>query len=617
MPRTPRRFPESDAHMMQFIRSKGGKFIVIPIVVAFIAWMVLELGMQATGAGTPGDMGSVNGEKITVEAYRSAVEAMNQRAQEQNDGKSPTPEQQRVIRESAWEQLVTDALIRQEMERRRIGVTDREITIAATTLPHPQLAQQEIFQTNGQFDIAKYRNFLAGPQASDEMLGELEGYYREMLPRRKLESQLSAGARVTDAELWRAFQDQNEKATVELISLDLSRLAPGEVKVSDSEVRSYYDANPDRFERPRTARLTVAYLSKATTPADRAAALQNALRIRQEIAGGGDFAAIAKRESQDPGSAANGGDLGTFTRGQMVGAFDSAAAALPIGELSQPVETSFGYHLIQVTARGGDQITARHILLPIGRSEAEQAKLDARADSLPLLTERRDIAFAARAVGATLRRGVTLTESLPVIPGVGQAQEALDWAASAAPPENGKPAWSDVYENENTMYMVQLESYQPKGRMSLAEAKPQITRDLILKRKREQARKVGEQMVAELRAGKSMQQVAAARGLTVQVTGPFARIEPNPVLGQANAAIGAAFGTPVGQVSNVVESTAGLFILRPTQRVGADRAVFQAQREQQRMGVTQQMQQGMVQRWLASARENAKIVDNREKLGVI
>jgi peptidyl-prolyl cis-trans isomerase D len=599
--------------MMEFIRSKAGKFIIFPTVVFFLLFMVWGI-VAETGQTAPTELGRVNGEPITILAYQNAIEQLTQQAQEAGGGKI-TPEQQREIRERAWNQLVNDAIMRQEMERRGIGVSNDEIVFAAKNLPHPQLAQQEIFQTNGQFDISKYQAFVAGPQATDEWLATLEGYYRNLLPRIKLERQLAAGSRVTDAELWRAFQDQNERATVEYVALDLARLAPGQVNVTDAEVRAYYESRPEAFERPRTARLTVAYIPKTVTDADRQAALQRAQQIRQELAGGADFAEVARRESQDPGSAAQGGDLGTFGRGQMVGAFDSAAFSLPVNEISQPVQTQFGLHLIQVQERTGDQVKARHILLPVGKSEAELAKLDARADSLSDRAERSGMDVAARAVGAAIRRGVSINESLPAIPGVGPAQEALDWAATAEQTaEGGKRPISDVFENENALYLVELESYAPKGRMTLAEATPQIRRDLVVQKKREQARAAGQKMVAEVRAGRTLQQVAAARGLTVANVGPFARVEPNPALGQANAAIGAAFGVPIGQVSNVVETQTGLFIIRPLQRTPADRKAWEAQKTQQRAGATYQMQQSTLQRWMESARRKAEIVDNREKL---
>ena len=162
--------------------------------------------------------------------------------------------------------------------------------------------------------------------------------------------------------------------------------------------------------------------------------------------------------------------------------------------------------------------------------------------------------------------------------------------------------------------MVQLESYLPSGRMTLAEATPQIRRELTLQSRRATARKAGEQMVAEIRGGRTLQQVAQARGLTVQTAGPFTRVQPNPELGQANAAIGAAFGTPINQVSDVMETPTGLFIVRPTARTAADRSAFEAQKAQQRSVQEAQLQQGIIQRWLQSARQSAEIEDNRERI---
>jgi peptidyl-prolyl cis-trans isomerase D len=494
-------------------------------------------------------------------------------------------------------------------------VTDAEIAYAARFQPHPQFAQADIFQTNGQFDLGKYQQFLASNQADEQTLLSLEQYYRGMLPRQKLERQLVAAARVTDAELWRAFQDQSETATVEFVSLDVVRLAPGDVQVSDAEVRRYYDEHKDEdeFERPRTARLNVAFLPKTITPADREASLTRARAVRQELVGGADFATVARRESKD-GSAAQGGDLGTFQRGQMVPAFDSAAFSLPIGQLSDVVETDFGFHIIKVTERTGDQARASHILIPIAKSDAEMDRLDAKADSLQELAERSGMDRAARAVGATLRRSVSVTETMPIIPGVGPGLEALDWAAGISRDEEaGEHPVSDVMDTEQAVYLVQLESYVPRGRMTLAEATPQIRRELTLQRRREIARRAGDSMVAQVRAGRSLQEVAAARGLQVRTAGPFTRVQPNPELGQATAAIGAAFGTPLNQVSNVVATETGLFIIRPTARTTADRAAFQQQREVLRMSQEQQMQQGIVQRWLISARQNAKIEDNRDR----
>ncbi len=602
--------------MMQMIRSSVGKFMTILIVGGFLIWMVYGIGMEVSGTtGRPGELGSVNGQPISLEAYQAKVQQLQQQYQEQGGGRL-TAEQQRQLEDRAWEDLVNQILLEQEMSRRGIGVSDDEIRYAAMNVPAPQIANQEIFQTNGQFDIAKYRQFLGGPQASDELLAQLEQYYREVIPQSKLQRQVSAGTFVSDVELWRMWQDQNEQATVEYVALDLAKVAPGTPTVSEAEIRRHYNENKDDFERPRTARLSVAYLPTSVTPADQAATLQKVQRLRAEIAGGADFAEVAKRESTDQGSAAQGGDLGTITRGQMVAPFDQAVFSLPVGQLSEPVQTQFGYHLIQVTERT-DTLTAkaRHILIPMGKSDEELARLDARADSLETLAQSQDLQRAARAVGATFRQGVTVSDQLPYIPGVGPALEALQWAASEwASREGNEKLVSDVFDSEQAYYVVQVDNYLPKGQMTLAEATPQIREKLIVEKKRAQARQAGEQIVAAVRGGPTLQQAAAARGLAVQNNGPVTRGAANPVFGQATAAVGAAFGTPLNQVSNVVETPAGLFIVRPTQRTAADRRAFEVQKSELRSVAVMRLQQEQTQRWLDSVRRRAEIEDNRDQV---
>jgi peptidyl-prolyl cis-trans isomerase D len=601
--------------MMQIIRSSAGKVMTILIVGGFLLYMVYEVGMQVTGAGgqRPGELGSVNGTAIPLQAFQERTQQMEQQFRTQSGGRLTT-EQVREIQDRTWDEMVGQILIDQELGRRGIRVTDDEIKFAAMNRPVPEYARQEVFMTNGQFDINKYRSYLASPQASDEVLMGLEQYYRNLIPRSKLEEQIAAGVYVSDDQLWRMYRDRTETATVEYVSLDLAKLAPGSVQVSEGEIRSYYNEHRDEFERPRTARFTVAYLATAPGERDRQAVVAHAQELRDRLAAGGDFAAAARAESSDSVSAREGGNLGTVRRGQMVAAFDSAIWALPVNEVSQLVQTQFGYHILQVTARGGDTAVVRHILLPIKKSDAELEQVDARADSLARLSETQPLERAARSVGAVLRQGVTVTDELPYIPGVGGAMEALDWAAAEVrDPTAGEHPVSDVMEGPQGFYMVRLESYLPKGRMTLAEATPAIREKLILRKKRESARAAGDQIVAAARRG-TLQAAAAAKGLTVERTGPFTRLEPNRVFGLASEAVGAAFGMPLNQVSPVVETTAGLFIVRPIARTGADRATFNRDKAQMRQALIGQLRQQSVQRWLDSARRAARIKDNRDKV---
>ena len=600
--------------MMQDLR-ENTKIVMIIVALAFVGLMVFEWGMDISGQSSgvqTGELGRVNGETISYQAYSAAYQELYNQARAQA-GADLSPEQVKQLEDAAFNQVVNDILLQQEMQRRRIRVTDEEIRQAALWNPHPQLMQNELFRTNGQFDIQKWQQFVSGPTANEQMLLQLEDYYRGVIPREKLLRQVTAGMYASDAELWQIWKDRNETVTADYVSLNLSQLVPGEVEVSSREIEAYYEENEEDFRREATARFKLGVLSKTPTAADTVAAFQRAQAVRQEILGGADFAAVAERESADPGSKDLGGDLGQVTRGQMTEIFDAAVFSLPVGELSEPVQTPFGYHLIRVEERDGDQARARHILISIEQTEAALDQLYARADSLEELAAQVGIDRAARATNAEVRTGVLAAEDQAMIPGVGSVIEAIDWAREESEVDGGETV-SPLFETPQAFYVAEVESFTPAGLMSLAEATPEIRRLLILEKKKAQAREIGQELVAEVRRGKALEQAASERGLQVQSVGPVTRLSPNPAFGQATAAVGAAFGTPIGQVSDVVETSAGLFVVRPTARTEADATEFEEQKMQLRMLLQLQQGQQEVARFVQSLREEATIVDNRDEV---
>jgi parvulin-like peptidyl-prolyl isomerase len=138
----------------------------------------------------------------------------------------------------------------------------------------------------------------------------------------------------------------------------LAKKISDDTHFTELDLRAYYDANKGEFEEAKGSHILIRFKGssvplkpneKDLTPEE---ALAKAQEIRKKILDGGDFAALAKAESDDAGSAAKGGDLGPpFKHGQMVAPFDQAAFSLPIGEVSEPVKTPFGYHLIKITSR--------------------------------------------------------------------------------------------------------------------------------------------------------------------------------------------------------------------------------------------------------------------------
>ncbi len=601
--------------MMRDLREKT-KLVMIVVALAFVGLMVFEWGMDASGtsvASQTGELGRVNGEPVPYEAYSMAYQSLYDQARANAGSATLSREQIRQIEDQAFNEVVNDILMGQEVRRRGIRVSDAELVQAARWMPHPELMQNELFMTEGQFDINKYQQFLTSPAANEDLLLQLESYYRSQIPRSKLMRQITAGLYVSDAELWKVFRDQTETATVDYVPLNVSILVPGDVEVTDAEVRDYYNANRDRFTRPETGRFAVAAITKAATAADSVAALDRAEALRQEILGGADFATVARRASADLGSAANGGELGVFGRNQMVPEFEEAAFSLPVGQLSEPVESPYGFHLIEVLEREEEQVRARHILVSYEPTDEALDALYARADSLEMIAERAGVQRAAQATDGIYRPEVVLSMEEAYIPGVGSALEAVEWARDEQLEDEPMDV-SGVFETPEAFFVVELLQYSGAGRISLEAATPEIRRQLILEKKREQARQIGQQMVQEVRGGKSLEVAASERGLTVEQAGPVTRTGFNPAFGQANAATGAAFGVPIGEISDVVDTPGGLFIIRPTQRTQASREQFELQKEQLRQMALFQLQQESVARWMEDVREDANIIDRRDEM---
>lgn len=596
--------------MMRTMR-ENTKVIMVITTIAFVALMVFEWGMDLSGRtsaqASGGEIGRVNGESISYEEFRRVYSALYDQ-QSQFMDRPMTAAEIREIENAAWEQVVLDRLVNQEVKRRGLEATDAEVRQAARLAPPPEFFTNPLFQTDGQFDPAKYEQFLAS-SGDPTLLLQLEAYYRQLIPRNKLYRQVVAGAYTSDAELWGLWRDQNERVRVRYLAIEPSAVVPpGSVSVTDDEVRAFYRAHQKEFQRPARAQVRLVVLDKAPTAADTAAARDRALALRREILAGADFAEVARRESADPGSAARGGDLGTFGKGVMTPAFEQAVWSLPLRRVSEPVLTPYGFHLIQVLSRTDDQANARHILIPIERSEESELALLARADSLEALGESMSLEEVASRFGLSTRTA-TFNADIPLVAGIGSVDDGADWAFNEAQPGDVSP----VFETQNVFYMFELIEKHPAGTFPFDEVALAIRARIESDKMLERARQVGREIVEQLRTS-TLDEVAQARGLEVREAGPFARTDFVPGLGQANAAIGTAFGLEEGQTSGLVEVDGTLFIIRTVEKIPADREAFEEQKESLRARVAAGLEQARWARFLNALKERAKIVDFRDQV---
>jgi peptidyl-prolyl cis-trans isomerase D len=584
--------------------------IFLVVVLAFVGLMVFEWGMDISGqsSGRPQELGRVNGTSIRYEEWSRVYDALTEQARAERG--RLTDEDLRQLREAAWDQLVTEVLIQQELRRLGIRVTDEEIRAAFRTAPPPWLREHPAFQTDGRFDAQKYREYFTSPAADRQLLLQIENYYRSVLPRIRLMEQLSTGIVVTDAELWQLWRDRTERVRVEYVVLDPRVLVPDEsVSVSDAEVRRFYEQHRKDYGRPAQATLAAVSLLREPSAEDTAAAIARARALRDSVLAGADFAELVRRHSADPGSREAGGELGWVRRDEVVGPLADAAFALRPGQVSEPVVSPSGVHLVRLLDRRGDSIRVAHLLLRIGLTEESELRYLEQVDRLETLALRRGLRAAADSLGLPVRQ-VTVVEGSTFVAGVGELGSAVEWAL------HDSTAVGDVsplYENDAGYHIFELLSRRAAGLAPLDEVRASVERRLLTDRKKERVRRTAEAIVAAVRNGASLRDAAAAHRLEVRTSPPFTRMDFVPDLGQMNEAIGVAFGLPEGAVSDVVEANDRFYVLRVLERIPPDRQAFEAQKEVQRAQLANLRRERQWELHLRELRRRAEIRDFRDR----
>jgi peptidyl-prolyl cis-trans isomerase D len=593
----------------------SAKYIWIIIVVLFVGGFLLAQTSGLLGRApvtTTTAVAKVNGEDILATTWYQTTQNLEADAT-QRGNQSVTLDERQRLQDQAFDQLVTDALLRQEFRRRGISVTDDEILQAARYAPPPQFMQSPELQTGGQFDPAKYQRFLQSPVARQNgLLFQLEQYYRTEIPKQKLFDQVANDVYVSDEELWRRWKDAHDSAQVSFVAFGPDLISDSAVRVTDDEIRAYYDTHKKLFERPGRAQVSIMIIPRAVTAADSAAVRARAVALRSRILGGEKFEDVARAESADSTSAVNGGSLGRGGKGKFVAPFETAAYALKPGEISQPVLTPFGYHIIRVDEKKGDTLALHHILLRIQQSDSVAARTDRRADSLARLAASSDqpakFDSAARVLHipvlkAEVIEGNPLSVNGQFIPSVGP------WAFQGARPGET----SELFDAEDGYYLARLDSLIPGGTRSLDQAKSDI-RTYLLRQKKIDALLPQATNFAKVAAASSLESAAKLMNMELVKTKPFTRVTGVPELAQYPEAVGAAFTLPLNTVSAPIRAMAGVVVERVDNRIPASRTAFEAQKEVLRQQALQSLRQQRVREFLANLRAVANIDDRRKKI---
>lgn len=592
------------------------KYIWVLVALVFVGGFLLYessglLGRTPVTASTA--VAVVNGTEIPYNAYLARVQNAVQSEQQRDPSRTLSQDDNRRIENAVFDQMVAEVLLADEYRKRGIVVTDDEVREFARYAPPQWILQAPELQTNGRFDPEKYQRYLGSAQARQSgLLYQLEQYYRSEIPREKLFDQVQAGAYVSDAELWRAWRDQHDSAQASFVAFTPTPDTAAAKAISDSDLRAYFNAHKSEFQALGRASLSVVMIPKAITAADTAAARARADSLRAEIVKGAKFEDVAKRASDDSVSGAQGGELGKGGRNRFVPEFEKAAYALKVGEISQPVLSPFGFHIIRVDERKGDTLSARHILVTIKPSDSTTARVDKEADKLSRAAANSEqgakLDTAAKQLGLPIMK-VQAFEDQPAVAGGRLIPSVSAWAFGGARPGET----SELFDDDNGYYLARLDSLQPGGEAKFENVKDEVRARVAAQQAIDKLVPAA-QSLATAAASSTLESAASQAGKKVETTPMFTRSSMVPGLGQFSEPIGAAFSLPVGAVSQPVKADDGVYVLRVDKRVLADSTAWQKQKDVQRATRIQQLRQQRIQMFLQDIRSAAKVDDHRKEI---
>ena len=363
--------------MLDVIRSNaqswGVKIAFGIIILVFVFWGVGGL----TGGPTTVIL-TVNGDPVTIQEFQRKYEQLEQQVRAQYPDIDAAGLKSMKLKQQLIQNLVLEKLLMQEATRIGVVVTPVELRQLIESFP-------AFHNAEGKFDPESYLSML---KAQHNSAGNFEAELRNNMLVNKLRTDVTAGAFVPEAAVKDLFRYEGERrileyvlypvgdytakvavedaqikdyyeanqaaftlppqADVEYLLIGAEALAAAQV-ISDQAVADFYEKNAAQFATPDMVRARhILILSDAkASPEDQAKAKARIEDAAKRLKNGEDFAKVAKDVSEDPGSAQNGGELGWFAHGQMVPEFDKAAYELKDGQVSEPVKTDFGWHLIQ------------------------------------------------------------------------------------------------------------------------------------------------------------------------------------------------------------------------------------------------------------------------------
>lgn len=575
--------------MIRFLQSHSPvkKILLASVILLFCFVLVISLVPNPTqqfgGISNANVLAKVGGEEITLDQVQRRASSIAERAQY-------PPQLVPFLMGRALEGMIGEKALLAEGERLGLKITDEEV---ADALKRGQLG--EILFPNGQFiGDEKYEDFVASQFKMSKP--EFERLVRDSLLSDKVRNLIAQGASVSDADVLKAFKEQNGKVKLDYAVLTLDdvqsqvKVTEPEVKnyferhksvyqagnpekrkvtyavlpaakipgaeVTDADVQRYYNDNQDKYRVPEQVKVSH-ILIKTIGPDNKpdpnldAPAKAKAEALLKQIKAGANFADLAKKNSQDNagpdgGSAAKGGSLGWIQKGQMVAEFEKTSFELQKGQMSDLVKTQFGYHIIHVDDKQPGHVRPLAEVKPEIEqqlsAEKKQRALGDAANSLQSQARSASIEKAAEAKGAQVFHSDFFgpTDSLPGVNFAPEFMQAVFGAAPKSPPV--------AVPTQNGVVVFQVNEVQPPTPPQYEKYRVKAENDL----KAEKARNLLNSRLQELsnrgRATHDLKKIAKELGATMKSSELVSPRDQVPDIGSMSQ-VPDAFDMKVGDVS--------------------------------------------------------------------
>jgi peptidyl-prolyl cis-trans isomerase D len=616
------------------------KLLLGAIVVVFVLW-----GVGSNQKSSNPEVANIEGQAISYSEFSKHYQQLVENLRRQF-GNNLSEETLKALnlKEQALNDLVDRAVLIREAEAQGYRVSDEELLEYIRSIP--------AFQSNGRFDRSRYEQMLAQLRMTPE---SFEASQRDDLLIQKQSDLIARAAKVSQSEAvdWYRWQNASVKLAYVLFEPDQSAVAdPGEealkayfeqnldryktspkrsagylvfraadyrdqVRVAAEDVSIYYDEHRDEFAIPESieARHILFKVDQDADPATVDAVQARAQAVYDQIVAGGDFAALAQAHSEEASTGSKGGYLGTFTRGQMVKPFEEAAFALAPGQVSPPVRTQFGYHIIKVDQKtpAGTRSLAEadsKIRGQLTDRRAQALALEDAETAYDLSYENEDLAAVATQLGRTLQTTGLITRNTPVA-GIADATAfgRVLFGLNAG-------GISEVQEIDGDYYLVQVEAIEESQVPALESVRARVVEDWKQAQGWEQAEVRAKAFLLALKEGSPIEALSAENDLALKTTGFFKSGEAIADIGyqpeMATAAFALTAQDPLPE--NPIRSNNGFYVFRLLERQEPEGDIEPAQLEQTQAQLLQRKQRQIFEDWMTAARARTEIKIDRAVL---